>query len=89
MSADGKSSGYISMVNLMPFLPSDWSANAQKHENVVNERADKRTDERVAGSYSYFPSTWCRTKLWSEMNIQKCKNKNKNKQVQTEKKSKN
>ena len=51
MSAEGKSSGYISMPNLMPFLPSDLSANAQKPNDVVNER----TDEWVAGGYFHGP----------------------------------
>ena len=36
----GKSSGYISMLNFMPFLPNDLSANAKKPENVVNKRMD-------------------------------------------------
>ena len=44
MSAEGKSSGYISMPNLMPFPTSDLSANAQRPENVVNEQMDRRTD---------------------------------------------
>ena len=41
--AEVKSSGYINMPNLMPFIPSNLSVNAQKPENVVNGRADGRT----------------------------------------------
>ena len=42
MSAEGKSSGYTNMSFLMPFLPSDLLANAQKPESVVNGRTGGR-----------------------------------------------
>ena len=54
-------------------MPNDFSANAQKPENVVNGRThrqmDGRTDERVARGYSYVPLNLVQDKMWSEMNI--------------------
>ena len=47
MSAEGKSSEYISMLNFMPFFPCALSANEHKPENTVNERTDGQTDGRM------------------------------------------
>ena len=78
MSAEGKSSGYISMPSFMPFLPSDLSANAQKPENVVNERTDGQTDGRTEGQTSGQEVILCPPQLGRG---QKCGQKRKLKNV--------
>ena len=81
MSANGKSPGYISMPNFMPFPPSDLSANVQKPEKVVKERTDGRTDEQTEGqtsgrSYSYAPLNLIQDKNVFRYEHSKIKNKN-------------
>ena len=58
ISAEGKSSEYISMLNVMPFLPCALSANEHKPENAVNERTDGQTGgwmERQTGGLRDIP----------------------------------
>ena len=47
MSAESKSSEYISMLNFMPFLPCALSVNEHKPENAVKERTDRQTGGRM------------------------------------------
>ena len=50
MSAEGNSSGYISMPNYMPFSANDLSANVQKPENMVNKWTDGRPPPSQLGT---------------------------------------
>ena len=62
-STEGKSSGNISMTNLMPFPPNDLPANMQKPDNMVNERTDvgKTSGRRI---FLCLPQLRAGQKMW-------------------------
>ena len=75
MSAEGKSSEYISMLNFMPFLPCALSTNEHKPDNAVNGRTDRQVDgwrdRGVACGIFLWHINLVQDKMWSEMKIER------------------